>query len=112
MGAGVTNLRRVSSAVTLMSAVRGAAAPTAHSLFLCLDHRAVGVMCGKLGVEKEKDIREGGRASSEDVVRRAAVTTAAAILYTRLAAGVLSEKGCPQGQVVLTMWFVTVLTIA
>ena len=56
-------------------------------------------MCGKLGVEKEKDIREGGRAPSEAVVRRAAVTTAAAILYTRLAAGVLSEKGSPQGQV-------------
>ena len=33
------------------------------------------------------------------MIRRAGVTTAAAILYTRLAAGVLSEKGCPQGQV-------------
>ena len=56
-------------------------------------------MCGKLGVEKGKNIREGGVAPSEAVFRRAAVTTAAAILYTRLATGVLSEKGRSQGQV-------------
>ena len=55
-------------------------------------------MCDKLGVEKGKDIREGGRTPSEAVFRRAAVPTAAAILYTCLAAGVLSEKGCPRGQ--------------
>ena len=55
-------------------------------------------MRGKLGVDKGKYIREGGRAP-EAVVRRAAVTTAAAILYTRLAAVVFSEKRCPQGQV-------------
>ena len=53
----------------------------------------------KVGNEKGKVIREGGRAPTEAVFRRAAVTTSAAILYTRLAAGVLSEKGCPQGQV-------------
>ena len=99
MGAGVTNPRRISSAVTLMSAVRSGAAPTTYSFFPCLEHKAVSVMCGKLGVEKGKDIREGGRAPSEAVFRRAAVTTATAILYARLAAGVLSEKGCPQGQV-------------
>ena len=45
-------------------------------------------MHGKLGAEKGKDIREGGRAPSEVVVRRPAVTTAAAILYTCLTAGV------------------------
>ena len=56
-------------------------------------------MRGKLGVEKGKDIREGGRAPSVAVVRRPAVITAAAILHTRLTAGVFSEKGCPQGQV-------------
>ena len=99
MGAGVTTPRRSASTVTLMSAVGGAAAPTTHSFFSCLEHRAVSVMCGKLGVEKGKYIREGGGAPSEAVFRRAAVTTAAAILYTRLAAGVLGEKGCPQGQV-------------
>ena len=33
MGAGVTNPRRISSAITLMSAVRATAAPTAHSSF-------------------------------------------------------------------------------
>ena len=53
-------------------------------------------MCGKLGVEKRKDHREGGRVPSEAVFRRAAVTTATAVLYTRLAPGVLSEKGRPQ----------------
>ena len=56
-------------------------------------------MRGKLGIEKGKAIREGDRAPSEAVVRRPAVTTAAAILYTRLTAGVFSEKQCPQGQV-------------
>ena len=56
-------------------------------------------MRGKLGVEKGKDIREGGRAPSEAVVRRPAVATAAVILYTRLTAGVFSKEGCPQGQV-------------
>ena len=69
-------------------------------------------MRGKLGVEKGKYIREGGRAPSEAVVRRPAVTTASAMLYTCLTAGVFSKKGSPQGQVCLTMWFVTVQTIA
>ena len=99
MGAEVTNPRRVLSAITLMSAVRAAAAPTAHSFFPCLEYRAVSVMRGKLGVENEKDIREGGRAPSEAVVRRPAVSTAVAILYTCLTAGVFSTKGSPQGQV-------------
>ena len=56
-------------------------------------------MRGKLGVEKGKDIREGGRAPSEAVVRRPTVTTAAAMLYTCLTAGVFSKKGSPQGQI-------------
>ena len=56
-------------------------------------------MRGKLGVEKGKYIREGGRAPSEAVVRRPAVTTAAAILYTRLTAGVFSKERSSQGQV-------------
>ena len=99
MGAGVTNPRRISSSVTLVSAVRAAAAPTAHSFFPCLEYRAVSVMRGKLGVEKGKDIREGGRAPSKAVVRRPAVTTAAAVLYTRLTAGVYNKEGSPQGQV-------------
>ena len=46
-----------------------------------------------------KNICESGREPTETVVRRDAITTAAAILYTRLAAGVLSENGRPQGQV-------------
>ena len=46
-----------------------------------------------------KHICESGGAPTETVVRRAAITTAAAILYTRLPAGILSEKGRPQGQV-------------
>ena len=99
MGVGVTTPRGITSAVTLMSAVRTAATPTTHSFFPCLEYRAVSVMCGKLGVEKGKNIREGGGAPSEAVSRRATVTTAAALLYTRLAAGVLREKGCPHGQV-------------
>ena len=112
MGAGVTNPRRISSVITLMSAVRAAAAPMAHFFFPRLEYRAVSVLRGKLGVEKGKDIREGGRAPSEAVVRRPAVTTAAAILYTRLTAGVFSKKGVHKDKFVLTMWFVTVQTIA
>ena len=56
-------------------------------------------MRGKLGVEKGKGIREGGRAPSEAVVRRPAATTAAAIFYTRLTAGVFSKEGSPQEEV-------------
>ena len=56
-------------------------------------------MRGKLGVEKGKDIREGGGTPAEAVVRRPAVTTVAAILYTRLTAGVFSKERSPQGQV-------------
>ena len=95
----MTTPRRSASAVTLMPAVEDTTAPAAHSFFPCLEHRAVSVMCDKLGIEKEKYVREGGRAPTEAVFRRAAVTTAGAILYSRLAAGVLREKGRPQGQV-------------
>ena len=97
MGAGVATPKGITSAITLVPAVRTAATSPAHCFFPCLEHRTVSVMCGKLGVEKRKNVREGGGAPSEAVFRRAAVTTATAILYTRLAAGVLSEKGCPQG---------------
>ena len=97
MGAGGTTPRRSASAVTLMPAVGGTAAPATHSFFPCLEHRAVSVMGGKLGIEERKYIREGGRAPTEAVFGRAVVTTAAAILYTRLTTGVLSEKGRPQG---------------
>ena len=98
MGAEVTIPGRISSAITLVSAVRTAAALTAHLFFLCLEYRAFNVMCGELGIEKE-DIHEGGRTPSKAVFSRPAVTAAAAILYTRLTAGVFSKEGCPQGQV-------------
>ena len=99
MEAGVTIPGRTSSAITLMSAVRTAAAPTAHLFFPCLEYRAVSVMCGELGIEKGEGIHEGGRTRSKAVFSRPAVTAAAAIVYARLAAGVFSEEGCPQGQV-------------
>ena len=56
MGAGVTIPGRMSSAITFVSAVGSAAAPTAHLFFPCLEHRAVSVMCGELGIEKVEDI--------------------------------------------------------
>ena len=99
MGAGVATPRGITSAITLVPAVRTAATPPTHFFFPCLEHRAVSVMCGKLGIEKGKNIREGGGAPTEAVVRRASIITTAAILYTRLAVGVISVKGCPQGQV-------------
>ena len=57
-------------------------------------------MCGKLGVEKGKMVCKDGGAPTEAVVCRVAVTTTAAILYTRLPAGVLSEKGRSQEHMV------------
>ena len=67
-------------------------------LFSCLEDGAVSIVRDKLRVEKGKDVGEGRWASSKAVVRRTIVAAAAAILYTCLAAGVLSEEGCPQGQ--------------
>ena len=99
MGAEVTISGRISSAITLVSAVRTTAAPTVHLFFPCLEYGAVSVMCGELGIEKGEDIHEGGRTPSKAVFSRPAVTAAAAILYTRLTAGVFSKKGCPQGKV-------------
>ena len=99
MGAGVTVPGRISSAITLMSAVGSAAAPTTNLFFPCLEYKAVSIMCGELGIEKGEDIHEGGRAPSKAMFSRPAVTAAAAILYTRLTAGVFSKDGCPQGQV-------------
>ena len=99
MGAEVTVPGRISFAITLMSAVGSAAAPTTNLFFPRLECRAVSIMCGELGIEKGEDIHEGGRAPSKAMFSRPAVTAAAAILYTRLTAGVLSKDGCPQGQV-------------
>ena len=99
MGAEVTIPGRISSAITLVSAVRTATAPTVHLFFPCLEYRAVSVMCSELGIEKGEDIHEKGRIPSKAVFSRPAITAAAAILYTRLTAGIFSKKGCPQGQV-------------
>ena len=94
MGAEVTIPGRISSAITLVSAVRTAAAPTAHLFFPCLEYRAVHVMCGELGIEKGETIFKGGKAPPEAVSGRATYTTAAAILYAGLTACVIGEEGC------------------
>ena len=99
MGAGVTVPGRMPSAITFVSAVGPAAAPTAHLFFPCLEYTAVHVMCGELRIEKGEDIHEGGRAPSKAVFSRPAVTASAAILYARLTAGVFSTEGCLQGHV-------------
>ena len=112
MGAGVTVPGRISSAITLMSAVGSAAAPTAHLFFPCLEYRAVSIMCGELGIEKSEDIHEGRRAPSKAMFSRHAITAAAVILYTRLTAGIFSKEGVHRGKLVLTILLVTVHTIA
>ena len=99
MGAGVIVPGRIFSAITLISAVRSAAAPTAYLFFPYLKYRAVSIMCGELGIEKGEDIHEGRRAPSKAMFSRPATTAAAVILYTRLTAGIFSKEGCPQGQV-------------
>ena len=70
-------------------------------LFPCLEDGAVSIVREKLGVEKGKDVGERRWAPSKAVIRRTTVAAAAAILYTCLAAGVLSEEGCPQGQFIV-----------
>ena len=113
MGAGFTVPGRISSAITLVSAIRTATTPTAHLFFPSLEYRAISVMCGELGVEKDEDIRKGGRTPSKAVFSQPAVTAAAAVFYRRLAAGASSvRRGVHRDKLVLTMLFVTVHTIA
>ena len=86
MGAEVTIPGRISSAITLVSAIKTAAAPTAHHFFQYLESRAVSVMCGELGIEKGETIFKGGKAPLEAVPGRASYTTAAAksaAIYSR-----------------------------
>ena len=78
LGAEVTIPGRISSAIILASAVRTAAAPKAHIFFPYLEHRAVSVMCGELGIEEGETISKGGKAPPEAVSGRATYTTAAA----------------------------------
>ena len=86
MEAEVTRPGRISSAITLASAVRTAAAPTAHLFFPCLEYRGVSVMCGELGIEEGETIFKGGKVPPEAVSGRATYTTAAArsaAIYSR-----------------------------
>ena len=78
MGAEVTIPGRISSAIILASVVRTAAAPTAHLLFPCREHRAVSVMCGELGIEEGETIVKGGKEPPEAVSGRATYTTSTA----------------------------------
>ena len=89
----MTTPRRSASAVTLMPAVGETTAPAAHSFFPCLEHRAVSVMCDKLGIEKEKYVREGGRAPTEAVFRRAAVTNSGRYTVFTLGGGRPQREG-------------------
>ena len=100
-GASVTVpvTRRRPSAVTLGSSVGTSPVPMSHFLFPCLEYGAVSIVRDKLRVEKGKDVGEGRGAPSKAVVRRTTVAAAAAILYTCLTPGVLSEERHPQEQV-------------
>ena len=78
MGAGVVIPRGITSAITLASAARTAAAPKAHLFFSFLDYRSVSTMCGELGIEEGETIFKGGKAPPEAMSGRATYTTAAA----------------------------------
>ena len=52
VGAGVVIPRGITFAITLVPAVRAATSPPTHFFFPCFKHRAVSVMCGKLGIKK------------------------------------------------------------
>ena len=69
MRAKVTIPGRISSAITLVSSVRTAAALTAHLFFPCLKYRAVSVMCGELGIEKGETIFNRGQGTAGGCVR-------------------------------------------
>ena len=99
-GASVTVpvTRRRTSAVTLGSSVGTSTVTMSHFLFPCHGDGTVSIVRDKLRVEKGKYVGEGRWAPSKAVAQRTTVASAAAILYTCLAAGVLSEEGCPQGQ--------------
>ena len=58
MGAEVIVPGRISSAIFLESAIRTAAT---HLFFLCLEYRAVNVMCGEFGIEEGETILKGAR---------------------------------------------------
>ena len=97
--AGVAIPRGITSTITLVLAVRVTTAPLTHFLFSRLKYGPTRVVCGEVRVEKGKNICKRGEAPTEAVVRRAAITTTTDILYACLPAGVLSEKGRPQGHV-------------
>ena len=78
MGAEVAIPGRISSGIILASAVRTAAALTAHLFFPCLEYRAVSVMCGEVGIEEGETIFKGGKVPPEAVSGRVTYTTAAA----------------------------------
>ena len=56
-------------------------------------------MCSEIGIEEGEAFSKGGKTPLEAVSSRATYTTAAAILYAGLAAGVLREEGCPYRRV-------------
>ena len=62
-------------------------------IFLCLEYRVVSVMCGELGIEKGQLFLKGARHPRRlcPVEPRNIYTSAAAILYAGLTAGVLGE---------------------
>ena len=94
-GASVTVTRRRTSAITLGSPIGTSTVPMSNFMFPCLEYGAVSIVRYKLRVEEGKYVGEGCRAPSKAVIRRATITTAAAILYASWTAGVLSEEGCP-----------------
>ena len=107
MARGVTSVEGAESAgagsiafvVTFTPAVGATSAPAAHPLLPGLEYGPVCVMCGILRVEERENILKRFGAPTKAVLGRAAVATVTAILYTRLAAGVIRQEGCPQRQV-------------
>ena len=97
--ASVTVTGRRTSAITLGSPVGTSTVPMSHFMFPCLEYGAVSIVRYKLRVEEGKYVGEGCRAPAKAVIRRTTVAAAAAILYTSFAAGVVSEEGCPEGQI-------------
>ena len=112
MGAGVATPGGITSALTLMSAVRTAATPTTHFFFPCLEHRTVSVMCGKLGTEKGKSVVKvaGHHRRLCFVEPQLQQRPLYCIHAWRRASSV--RRGVHKDRFVLTMWFVTVQTIA
>lgn len=85
MGLRGATSRCVALSITLLLALRAAAAPTVHFFSPCLKHGAVRVVDGERRVEERDSVLEGCRVPTKTLFCRTKVRAAVAMLYADLA---------------------------